>query len=122
MIRGYGLDDGRLHPLDAPVEALDRVVWLDLLSPTPEEEDLIEAALGIDVPTRDEMEEIEESSRLYLRDGALFMTANLPAQIETRAPEQAPVTFILPATGWSRCATTSRGRSRPSRRGANAPA
>ncbi len=34
----------------------------------------MEKALGLDLPTRDEMEEIELSARLYQEDGAEFMT------------------------------------------------
>ena len=41
----------------APVPA--DAVWIDLVSPNPEEEALVEAALGIDAPTREEMQEIE---------------------------------------------------------------
>ena len=95
MLQGYAIEDGRLRPLDAPLEALDRLVWVDLLNPTEEEEAAIEAALGIGVPTREEMEEIEESSRLYTENGAVFMTADLVAQVDTDDPVLAPVTFIL---------------------------
>src|SRR3546814_15974050 len=41
------------------------------------------------------MEEIEISSRLYQAAGAVFMTANLPAQTDEDHPVMAPVTFIL---------------------------
>ena len=52
-------------------------------------------ALGIDVPTIEDMEEIEISNRLYREDGIDYMTAVLPGK--TTAGEQiaAPVTFIL---------------------------
>jgi len=71
------------------------VVWYDLLEPTPEEEARVEAALGLDVPTREEMEEIEHSSRLYRRDDALYMTATVIAGSQTLQPESVPVTFVL---------------------------
>lgn len=80
MIRGYVDDAGRLRAVDAPLEALDRIVWIDLLSPTDEEESELEARLGVNILTREEMEEIEISSRLYQEDGAAFMTATLPAR------------------------------------------
>ena len=48
------------------------------------------------MPTREEMEEIEESSRLYSEDGAAFMTAHAAARARRPAASvQAPVTFIL---------------------------
>lgn len=70
-------------------------IWVDLLNPTAEEEALVEAALGIDVPTREEMAEIETSSRLYREGEALFMTAPLLAGTETDHAEVEAVTFIL---------------------------
>jgi hypothetical protein len=50
----------------ADAEILDRAVWVDLTEPTREDEALIEQALKIDVPTRDELKDIEPSSRLYV--------------------------------------------------------
>ena len=71
------------------------VVWLDLVVPTFEEEAAVEAALSIDIPTREELAEIEASSRLYQEDGAAFMTANLIRRGENDRPESSPVTFII---------------------------
>ena len=70
-------------------------VWIDLLNPTPEEEVKVERALKLDVPTREEQQEIEASSRLYQEDGAYFMTATLLYQPEQGEPRTTPVTFIL---------------------------
>jgi magnesium transporter len=70
-------------------------VWLDLLEPQHDEKALVEKYLGIEVPTREEMEEIEVSSRLYHEDNATFMTATLLSKVETDQPEARPVTFIL---------------------------
>jgi magnesium transporter len=70
-------------------------IWLDLLEPTPEEERKVEASLGIDVPTREEMKEIETSNRLYEDNGALYMTATVAAQLDTDRPVSTAVTFIL---------------------------
>ena len=70
-------------------------LWLDLLCPTPEEEKAAEAFLGIDVPTREEMHEIELSSRLHQEDGALFMTALLLSKVDTGLPQLHAVTSII---------------------------
>jgi magnesium transporter len=70
-------------------------VWLDLVSPTADEDHRVEALLGVAVPTREEMQEIEASSRLYEEDGALYMTATVLARSETDYPEASAVTFIL---------------------------
>ena len=73
----------------------DDVVWADLLNPTKEEEAAIESWLGVGIPTREEMEEIEISCRLYAENGAYFMTATLPAQTDGDHPVMSPVTFVL---------------------------
>lgn len=70
-------------------------IWLDLHNPTREEELAAEFALGLLLPTREEMSEIETSSRLYREDGALFMTAHLITKSGTEAPVAGPVTFVL---------------------------
>lgn len=78
---------------DAPIPP--DAVWVDLLEPTPEEEQLVETAFKIDVPTREEMREIESSNRFYEEDGGLYMTATIVTKLDTDLPERAQVTFIL---------------------------
>ncbi len=95
MIHGYAVETGRLRAVEAPLEAPDQVIWLDVDRPTPEEAREVAAAVGIELPTREDMEEIEDSSRLYAENGAAFMTANLPSNVDTEEPVLAPVTFIL---------------------------
>lgn len=70
-------------------------VWIDLLRPTREEEVAVEAALGVDLPTREEMAALEPSSRLYQEGGATFMTATLLARSHEDQPFGTPVTFVL---------------------------
>ena len=99
MLAAYGTENDRLveHPADAGQEILAAAVWLDLVEPTADEEKQVEAALGIDIPTRGELEEIEASSRLYQEDGAAFMTANLIRRGDDDRPESSAVTFIITA-------------------------
>src|SRR5262249_55317464 len=47
------------------------------------------------VPTREEMQEIEVSSRLYTAGEASFMTATVLSQSDTALPQSSAVTFIL---------------------------
>jgi magnesium transporter len=70
-------------------------LWLDLLEPTQQEERLVEARLGIDIPTREEMSEIESSSRLYEEEGGLYVTVTVVTKLDSDLPENAQVTFIL---------------------------
>src|SRR4029077_20679990 len=59
------------------------------------EDKQVERALGIAVPTREEMQEIEVTSRLYVENGARYMTATLMCQSESDTPKTTAVTFIL---------------------------
>jgi len=70
-------------------------IWVDLINPTREEDKQVEQALGISIPTREEMAEIEASSRIYHETGAHFLTATLVYQIDTPEPVPTTVTFIL---------------------------
>jgi len=73
----------------------ENALWLDLCEPTPEEEQRVEQGLGIDVPSREEMREIEASNRLYEENGALHMTATLVTKLDTDQGQSTQVTFIL---------------------------
>jgi magnesium transporter len=90
--RSHGLERIELDPgQPIPSDAL----WIDLLEPTPEEEQFVESSLHVDVPTREEMKEIETSSRLFEDGGALYMTATVAAQLDTSRPISTAITFIL---------------------------
>ena len=55
----------------------------------------MERLAGIAVPTREDMQEIEISSRLYIENGARYMTATLMCHSDTDMPRTTAVTFIL---------------------------
>jgi magnesium transporter len=74
-----------------PPEAL----WIDLFDPSPEERQAVNNTLGVDLPTRADMEEIEVSSRLYAENGGLYMTALVLANSGTESPVAGVVTFAL---------------------------
>ena len=89
-VRGFaaeGAGPGWALPPDA--------VWLDLIHPTREEELAVEAVLGVDLPTREEVASLEPSSRLYQEGGATFMTATLLSHSAEPRPVATPVTFVL---------------------------
>jgi magnesium transporter len=90
--KGTSLERISVEPGVAPPEA---AVWIDLVTPTVQEDKLVEHLLGIAVPTREEMQEIEVSSRLYVENGARYMTATLMCQSDSATPKTTPVTFIL---------------------------
>jgi magnesium transporter len=73
----------------------ENAVWIDLVKPTAEEDHAVERLAGIAVPTREDMQEIEISSRLYIENGARYMTATLMCHSDTDMPRTTAVTFIL---------------------------
>ncbi|HVX77982.1 MAG TPA: magnesium transporter CorA family protein [Bradyrhizobium sp.] len=73
----------------------ENAAWVDLVKPTPEEDRAVERLAGIAVPTREDMQEIEISSRLYIENGARYMTATLMCSSDTENPRTTAVTFIL---------------------------
>ncbi|MGQ3888709.1 magnesium/cobalt transporter CorA [Legionella sp. CNM-1927-20] len=74
---------------------LNEAVWIDLIDPTKEEEAWVEKALAIGIPTQEEMREIELTSRLYMENDVLFMTALMIAQSASLNPKYDSVTFAL---------------------------
>ncbi len=99
MLRIYERDTDRLvlrdHLSASTADQPAPAQWYDLLKPSASEVSFIETALGLSLPTRDEMEEIELSARLYQEDGAEFMTMTALTNLDGDAPSKTPVTFIL---------------------------
>lgn len=100
MMTSYAVEQGRLAVREGtqPVETLRTAVWIDLLNPTPEEERLVQQALRIEIPTREEMQEIESSSRLYREADHLFLTASFLYGADTEEFGSTAITFVLGAS------------------------
>lgn len=77
------------------IELLNDAVWIDLVNPSFQEEQILEKHLNLNIPTRDEMREIELSSRLYKSQDTLYMTASMIAHSDSLDPKQDAVTFVL---------------------------
>jgi magnesium transporter len=97
MLTSYILAEGRIAVREGLLPAADlaRAVWIDLLNPTHEEERAVQDALRLEVPTREEMEEIESSSRLYREEEVLFLTANFLFGADGPEYGSTPITFVL---------------------------
>ncbi len=95
MINTYGLSGGKLVSLGGDLGRFADAIWIDLLRPNGEEEATVERLAGLDVPTREEMQEIELSSRLYQEAGATFMTANVLSHTDSDDVIVSAMTFIL---------------------------
>ena len=74
-----------------PAEGL----WVDLISPTLQEIAEIQARLDIEIPSREEMQEIEATSRLYRENDIYFMTAAIVSNPDMDDMNVSAVTFIL---------------------------
>lgn len=83
MLVVYTLAEGRLtaRPHDAANALEPKTLWVDMASPTMAEDAALEAALGVEIPSRDDMSEIEASSRLYTENDAIFLTLSLATGI-----------------------------------------
>jgi magnesium transporter len=98
MLTTYRIEGGRLVTRECAaddVEELRLAVWVDVLNPTPEEDRRINHHIRVDIPTREEMQEIESSSRLYREDDALFLTANFLYGVESGELGSTAITFVL---------------------------
>ncbi|MFN3291889.1 MAG: magnesium transporter CorA family protein [Gemmobacter sp.] len=93
MLYAYVPDGPRLARL-APDAGLASARWIDLYRPLPAQVEAV-AALGIEVPTLADMEEIELSNRLYRDNGMDFLTVVLPGKDVEGEQVTGPVTFIL---------------------------
>ncbi len=108
MLHAYTESGGTLTRLPETAD-IGQAVWIDVLRPTPAESQAV-AALGIDVPTLADMEEIEISNRLY-REGKLdYITVVLPGHSTGNEPISGPVSFIL---SHERLVTVRHHRARP---------
>ncbi|CAN5357061.1 hypothetical protein BH10PSE8_BH10PSE8_14690 [soil metagenome] len=88
--------DKLLHRVIAAEEAFPPdSIWIDLLNPTAAEDARVEKHLGISIPTREEMHDLEPSEIIYSENGAHYMTARIICQSDTIVPKLADVTFIL---------------------------
>ncbi len=96
MIRAYVPEDNQVRAIVVGADSVpEHALWIDLVQPTREEELAVERLCRIEMPTPEEMGEIEVSSRLYREDGADFMTASVPFGLHSGKAAFAPVTFIL---------------------------
>ncbi len=97
MIRVFRAEGDTLKLLDTLEELnpANDAGWIDLMTPSAEEDRAVENLLQVSIPTREDMDEIELSARLYDDAGAEYMTMLAVAQMQIDDPVKTPVTFIL---------------------------
>lgn len=81
MITFYFEQDGVLAASEDRAAIMDKnILWYDALEPSREDEQFLEDRLKIDVPTREEIREIEASSRFYSENDTLYATVLYPVE------------------------------------------
>lgn len=96
MLNAYAVQNEALVRIDTAHDAVPpEVKWVDLLQPEKDEDKLLERCLGIEIPTHEEMLEIEPSSRLYVDHGVRYMTATVLCNTELGAPKLTQISFVL---------------------------
>jgi len=83
------------HDMGDSLAIPENTIWIDLLNPTLAQEKAVEEFLQMEIPTREEMSEIEVSNRLYTEHGTQYMTTTMVTKVSTGAPETHAVTFML---------------------------
>jgi magnesium transporter len=69
--------------------------WVDLFNPTPEESAKVTAECGINIPSRESLQEIESSSRLRAEGQVLYVSMPLAIQDDATGLVPVPLGFIL---------------------------
>jgi len=96
MLTAYRVSERGLEELAGDAEAVPaEAAWLDLMQPAPSEDLAADRFLGAALPSREETEEIEFSSRFYSEDGAVFLTATVLTGIERHEPALTPFTLAV---------------------------
>jgi magnesium transporter len=77
---------------------LRAALWIDLRDPTPEDTLAVEQALGIELPSRADMEEIEATSRVYRDGDTVVITVTQLIGFDQAQPSLVPVSFVVTPT------------------------
>ena len=95
MLRAFICENDQPRRLGPDIDdtALAHAIWIDLESPSPEEVERVERATGLAVPTEAALSEIESSSRLATRGGALYLS--MPLISMTNGPRGVSLGFVL---------------------------
>lgn len=95
MLYSYVTQGAGVAPLPDGA-ALADAIWIDLYRPLDTQVQAV-TALGYEIPTLADMEEIEISNRLYTDKGTIYMTGVLPGQLPDGTNVAMPVSFIVNA-------------------------
>jgi magnesium transporter len=72
-----------------------KVSWLDLLDPAPDEQAIVESDYGFKLPSREDLSEVESSSRTSEENGVLFMSVPIASHGHAGDEAPSPIGFVL---------------------------
>jgi magnesium transporter len=99
MLNVFVLNNRRLNQLH--VETLDDLrnsepIWIDLVSPTAIEREWIKTLLDLELPSLEDMQDLESSARFYEgENGELHLRSDFLLEINEDDSRNVPVAFIL---------------------------
>jgi magnesium transporter len=76
-------------------QAARKASWLDLFDPTPDERSLVESDYGVRLPSREDLNEVESSSRIAEQSGTLFMSVPIASHGHAGDEAASPIGFVL---------------------------
>jgi len=87
----------QVHPPHPEGEAAPhaKAIWIDLVDPDDEERGLVRNLLGLDLPSRDALASLEQSSRLSFENDRLNLAAPVIAEADTDHPRLSHIGLIV---------------------------
>jgi magnesium transporter len=84
-------------PEDLPSESVqgNNQSWFDLFDPTQDERASVERVTGLALPTREQLSEVESSSRVSIDNGVLYLSVPGVIHVDDAEEMPSPVGFIL---------------------------
>ena len=70
-------------------------IWLDMVDPSQDERALVERATGLRIPSKNELAEVETSSRAYQEGGTLYLSTPMAYRSDEGVSRVAPLGFVL---------------------------
>lgn len=97
MITIYTKRDGKIEAkqLIAGEQVPEGIIWIDMQSPSHDEEITVEKQLGIQIPSREEVWKNQVLNRFYKEGDVCYMTAAIITKVDCPYPQTSSVTFIL---------------------------
>ena len=96
MLMAFSLNKGAIEQIaiNAAADLGEHVIWVDLINPTEEERDWLRVAYAQELPTIDDLYEIEASSRFYENEFGLHISSYF-LNYADKNPENISAAFIF---------------------------